>query len=128
MNDIPADGMAVFGEMHSAERTEAFRAALLSNAPGARMQRLAAEFVFGGLWANETLDRRSRSLVTLGALAALQIGEDLAGHVRVALANGVTPAEIEEAITHVAAYAGFPAALAAMRVAEPILHEDRPAG
>lgn len=116
-----AHGVAVFGTMHPTARTEQFAASAASAEPGGRMQRLAAGFVFGQLWGDEALDRRARSLVTLGVLVALDIGEDLGGHIRVALANGVTPTEIEEAITHAAAYAGFPRALAAMSVAKNIL-------
>jgi 4-carboxymuconolactone decarboxylase len=52
----------------------------------------------------------------LGALIAPRVGHEFANLVRVALANGLAEQEIEEAITHAAAYAGFPAAHAAMQV------------
>ena len=116
-------GVAVFGEMHPPARTEAFRMAANLTVPGGRMRRLAAEFIFGRLWDDKRLDRRSRSLVTLGALIAQRAGDEFGNHVRVALANGVTRQEIEEAITHAAAYAGFPAAHAAMGVAVRIFAE-----
>jgi 4-carboxymuconolactone decarboxylase len=84
---------------------------------------LAAEFVFGRIWNGEPLDRRRRSLVTLGVLIAHRGGEEFGNHVRVALKNGLTAQEIEEAITHAAPYAGFPAAHAAMQVAIRVFAE-----
>ncbi len=119
-----ARGVAVFGEMHPPARTAAFAAATDPAVPGGRMQALAAEFVFGHIWGDtERLDRRSRSLVTLGTLIALRSGDEFGNHVRVGLANGVTPGEIEEVITHASAYVGFPAARAAMVVAMRIFEE-----
>jgi 4-carboxymuconolactone decarboxylase len=117
-------GVAVFGEMHPPARTAAFAAATDPALLGGRMQALAANFVFGQIWGDtERLDRRSRSLVTLGALIALRTSEEFGNHVRVGLANGLTPAEIEEVITHASAYVGFPAARAAMIVATRIFDE-----
>jgi 4-carboxymuconolactone decarboxylase len=124
--DAVTRGVSVFGEMHPPERTEAFRAATNPSAPGGRMQSLAAEFVFGHIWSDDRLDRRSRSLVTMGVLIAQGAGEEFGNHVRVALANGLSPQEIEETITQAAAYAGFPAALAAMKVAIRIFAEGVP--
>ncbi len=117
-------GVAVFGEMQPPARTAAFAAATDPALPGGRMQALAANFVFGQIWGDtERLDRRSRSLVTLGALIALRTSEEFGNHVRVGLANGLTPAEIEEVIMHASAYVGFPAARAAMIVATRIFEE-----
>ncbi|WP_158811316.1 carboxymuconolactone decarboxylase family protein [Beijerinckia sp. L45] len=120
-----AHGVAVFGEMHPPARTAAFEAATDPATPGGRMQGLAAEFVFGQIWSDtQRLDRRARSLVTLGALIALRTGEEFSNHVRVGIANGLTRGEIEEVITHTAAYVGFPAARAAMIVAMRMFAED----
>ena len=123
--DPIARGVAVFGEMHPPARTAAFAAATDPAMPGGRMQRLAAEFVFGQIWGDtERLDRRSRSLVTLGALIALRTGDEFGNHVRVGITNGLSHGEIEEVITHSAAYVGFPAARAAMMVAARTFAED----
>lgn len=120
--DPVAHGIAVFGEMHPPARASAFRAATDPTVAGGRMQGFAAEFVFGRLWDDtERLDRRSRGLVTLGLLLALKMGDEFSNHVRVALANGLTAREIEEAIPHAAAYVGFPTAHAAMIVAARVL-------
>ena len=125
-----ARGVSVFGEMHPPARTAAFRAGTFTGVTGARMQRLAAEFVFGEVWGDDGLDRRSRSLVTLGILIAQRAGEEFGNHVHVALANGLDRQEIEEAITHAAAYAGFPAANSAMGVAKRVFDavDQREAG
>lgn len=65
--------------------------------------------VFETLWMRQGLDRRSRSLVTLGILLALRAFEEFKIHTVIAVKNGVTVAEIEEILYHATAYAGFPA-------------------
>lgn len=76
------------------------------------MQRgaLALDFVFDKLWSRPGLDRRSRSLVTLGILIALGQLDELKIHVIAAIRNGCTIKELEEALLHSTAYAGFPRA------------------
>jgi 4-carboxymuconolactone decarboxylase len=78
---------------------------------------------WGEVWGRDGLDRRSRSLVTLGVLVALRAHEELAVHVRGAVRNGLTPSEISEVLLHAAVYAGMPAAIAALQVAERALVE-----
>jgi alkylhydroperoxidase/carboxymuconolactone decarboxylase family protein YurZ len=78
---------------------------------------------WGEVRSREGLDRRGRSLVTLGVLVALRAHDELAAHVRGAIRNGLSPAEISEVLLHTAVYAGMPAALAALRVAERTLVE-----
>jgi 4-carboxymuconolactone decarboxylase len=77
--------------------------------------------VWGDVWARPGLDRKTRSCVTLAVLTALQCDAELALHVRAALRNGVTAAEISEVLLHTAVYAGVPAANHAFAVAEPVL-------
>lgn len=84
----------------------------------AELQRFVTEQVWGAVWTRPGLDRRSRSLLNLGMLTALRAHEELAGHVRGALANGLTREEIVEAIIHTAGYCGAPAALSAMRIVQ----------
>jgi 4-carboxymuconolactone decarboxylase len=74
---------------------------------------LALENVFARLWGRPGLDHRSRSLVTMGILIALRAHEELRVHTAIALANGLTVAELEEVVYHASGYAGFPAANAA---------------
>ena len=82
---------------------------------------LSLENVFGTLWTRPGLDRRSRSLVTLGILIALRASGEMAFHFPIALRNGLTREELEEVIYHATAYAGFPAATEASHVAAKVL-------
>ncbi len=82
---------------------------------------LSLDHVFGALWTRPGLDRRSRSLVTLGALIALRASDELKAHFRIARRNGLTLEEIEEVIYHMTAYAGYPAAVSARRSAREVL-------
>ena len=82
---------------------------------------LSIDHVFGALWTRPGLDRRARSLVTLGALIALRADEELKFHFPIALRNGLTIEEIEEVIYHIAGYAGFPAAATARKIGREVL-------
>jgi 3-oxoadipate enol-lactonase/4-carboxymuconolactone decarboxylase len=72
--------------------------------------------VWGDLWADPTLDRRTRSMITIAILAALG-RDELALHLRASLATGVTDAELAQVLQHVAIYAGVPAANHAFQTA-----------
>ncbi|MEU2258348.1 carboxymuconolactone decarboxylase family protein [Nocardia xishanensis] len=82
------------------------------------IQRFVTEHVWDAVWNRPGLDRRDRSLLNLGILTALRAHEELAGHVRGALNNGLTREEIVEAVIHTSGYCGAPAALSAMRVVQ----------
>lgn len=82
---------------------------------------LSMEYAFGTLWSREGLDRRSRSLVTLGILIALKASKELEYHFPIAMTNGLTKEELDEVIYHASAYAGFPAASEASHVAQEVL-------
>jgi 4-carboxymuconolactone decarboxylase len=91
------------------------------------LRHLSEEFPYASLWTRGTLTRRERSMVTIGMLVALSQHHELRGHLVGAINNGCTEQEIAEVITHACAYAGFPAAIAAMRTAEEVLRDIRPA-
>lgn len=84
---------------------------------GSGLQDFLTRYAWGEVWDRPGLDRRSRSLVTLGILIALRAEKEIAVHVRGALRNGLTSDEIEEVILHASVYAGVPAALEAVRTA-----------
>jgi 4-carboxymuconolactone decarboxylase len=88
---------------------------------GADMAQIALESAFGSIWARPGLERKYRSMVTIGVLVALHHPEELKNHVRAAVANGFTAKEIEEAIMHTIPYAGFPAASQGMNAAKAVL-------
>ncbi|GAA0903132.1 carboxymuconolactone decarboxylase family protein [Pseudonocardia zijingensis] len=89
--------------------------------------RPAQDWIAGAVWADvwtrEGLDRRTRSLVTMGILTALGRPTEFESHVRAALANGCTVEDIQELLLHTAPYCGAPAALDAFRRAERVLRE-----
>jgi 4-carboxymuconolactone decarboxylase len=77
------------------------------------------------LWERPGLSKRDRSLVTLAALIATYRPEQLESHLTRAIGNGVTREEITEVITHLAFYAGWPAAMSAAQVAYTVLVENQ---
>lgn len=87
------------------------------------VQEYVTESCWGAIWTREGLDLRTRSLVNLGMLTALNRMHELAVHVRGAVNNGCTRDEIREVLLQTAFYCGGPAALEAFRVAERVLDE-----
>jgi 4-carboxymuconolactone decarboxylase len=87
------------------------------------MQELVTEFCWGVVWAMDGLPKRTKSLLNLVMLTALNRLTELGVHVRGALNNGVTEAEIQEALLQTAVYVGMPAALESFRVAERVINE-----
>lgn len=87
------------------------------------LQELVTEYCWGEVWGREQLDRRTRSLVNLSMLTALNRQAELALHLRGALANGCTPLEIREVLLQTAIYCGVPAAIEAFRTAGEVLAE-----
>ena len=81
---------------------------------------LSETVLYGDVWERPGLSKRDRSLITLAALTAMYRGDQLSGHIERALANGVTRAEIGELVTHLAFYAGWPAAMTAGRIARKV--------
>ena len=82
---------------------------------------LSIDHVFGSLWTRPGLNRRDRSLITLGALIAMRATDELRFHMPIALRNGLTVEEIEEVVYHLTGYAGFPAANAARSIDREVL-------
>jgi 4-carboxymuconolactone decarboxylase len=87
------------------------------------MQELVTQYCWGDVWGRPGLDRKSRSLLNLGMIAALNRSEELATHVRGAITNGLTKEEICEAFLQVAVYCGMPAGLGAFKVARQVFKE-----
>jgi 4-carboxymuconolactone decarboxylase len=90
----------------------------------ADFQDLITRYAWGEIWSRPSLDRRTRSMLTLTALTALGHERELAMHVRAARRNGLTPDEIKEVLLHAAVYCGVPAANRAFAVAGEALAED----
>jgi 4-carboxymuconolactone decarboxylase len=93
-------------------------------ANGADFQRLATMHTFGDSWPRtDVLDTRTRALVSVTIAATLGTLEPLRGQLRIALNNGVTPAEIVEAFIHIEAYAGAARAFEGYQVARQVFAE-----
>jgi 3-oxoadipate enol-lactonase/4-carboxymuconolactone decarboxylase len=86
-------------------------------------QDLITRYAWGEIWSRPGLDRRMRSAITLTALIALGHHEELALHLRAALRNGLTQAEINEILLQSAIYCGVPAANSAFRIAHSVFDE-----
>jgi len=76
---------------------------------------------WGDVWQRPGLDLKTRSLITVAMLTALGKQHELKGHVRGALNNGVTPAELQEVLLHAAVYCGVPSAVDAFRTAAGVV-------
>ncbi|MEU1851457.1 4-carboxymuconolactone decarboxylase [Streptomyces sp. NPDC019990] len=87
-------------------------------------QEFLTRYAWGEIWDRPGLDRRTRSCVTLTALIAGGHLDELAGHTRAALRNGLTPAEIKEVLLQAAVYCGVPAANSAFKVAQQVIREE----
>jgi 4-carboxymuconolactone decarboxylase len=80
-------------------------------------QKLVTEYCWGEVWTRPGLDRRSRSMLNLGMLTALNRPNELRLHLRGALNNGLTRDEIKEILLQTCIYCGIPAGLEAFKVA-----------
>ncbi|OBZ14956.1 gamma-carboxymuconolactone decarboxylase [Bacillus sp. FJAT-27264] len=78
------------------------------------------DVLFGDVWRRTELSLRERSLITVAALIAGGQSEQLPYHLRLARENGLTEGELVEAITHLAFYAGWPRAAAALQIAKEV--------
>ena len=82
------------------------------------------EHAWGSTWQREgVLERKTRSLITLAMLTALKCPTELKGHIRGAINNGCTVAEIQETLLHSLPYCGAPTAQEAFRAAQEVLDD-----
>ena len=128
MTDTPPEqdpydeGMKVRREVLGDEHVD--RAVANTNAFTQPFQDLITRYAWGSVWSREGLDRRTRSCITLALMCALGHEDELAMHVRAALRNGLTAADISEVLLHTAIYAGVPAANSALKIAQAVLEQE----
>jgi 4-carboxymuconolactone decarboxylase len=90
------------------------------------IQELATKAAWGLVWSRPGISHQWRSVLNLGMLVALNMPHELKLHIRTALRNGLTRAQVSECLLQTAIYCGFPAALAAFRLMqEAFAEEDR---
>jgi len=87
-------------------------------------QRILTEYCWGEVWTRQVLTNKQRSLNNLCIIATLNRAAEFEMHVRGALKNGCTPAEIRDTLIQVAVYAGIPAGVEAFRIARKVLTEE----
>lgn len=87
------------------------------------MQELVTEYCWGEIWNRPGLDRRTRSIINLAMLTALNRPHEIKLHVVGALNNGLSKAEISEIFLQTAIYCGVPAAIDSFRVAREVFKE-----
>ncbi len=87
------------------------------------LQELVTEYCWGTVWARPGLSRRDRSLLNLGMLTALNRPHEVRIHIRGALNNGLTQAQIIEAFLQAGVYCGVPAAVDSVRIAQAVFAE-----
>ena len=86
-------------------------------------QQITTQWCWGYAWSRDTLDRKTRSLLNLAMLTALNRPAEIRLHVRGAVNNGVTVDEIRETLLHATVYCGIPAGLDAFKAANEVLKE-----
>jgi 4-carboxymuconolactone decarboxylase len=86
-------------------------------------QELVTEFAWGLCWGDDTLDRRQRSMLNLGMLAALGRMHEFELHFRGAITNGLSRDELKAILTQITAYCGVPAGVECFRIARKVLAE-----
>jgi len=87
------------------------------------MAEWSTEFCWGALWTRPGVDRRTRSIVNLSMIAAINRPHELKLHVKAALKNGLTKDEIKEIFLQVAVYCGVPAGIDSFRIAKEAFKE-----
>jgi len=87
------------------------------------MQELVTEYCWGAVWGRDGLPRKTRSMLNLAMLSALNRPHELKMHIKGALTNGVSKDEIREVLLQVAIYCGIPAGVDSFRIAREAFAE-----
>jgi 4-carboxymuconolactone decarboxylase len=98
------------------------------NAFNEDFQELITRYAWGEIWSRPGLPRKTRSMITLAMMVALNRADEFRLHLRAALNNGLTPDEIKEVLLQTAIYCGVPAANTAFHIAKEILEEPKKLG
>ncbi len=87
------------------------------------LQEIVTQYCWGEVWGREGLDKRTRSIINLAMISALNRPHELKLHVKGAITNGLTKDEIREVLLQVAIYCGIPCGVDSFRVAKEALAE-----
>ncbi len=86
-------------------------------------EKVVTDYTWGFIWGDDTLDRRTRSILNLGMLAALGRTEEFELHFRGAINNGLTRDELKAVLHQIAMYCGVPCGVTSFRIARRVLAE-----
>jgi 4-carboxymuconolactone decarboxylase len=87
------------------------------------LQEFVTTYCWGEIWGREGLPKKTRSIINLAMITALNRPHELKLHVRGALNNGLTEDEIKEVLLQTAVYCGVPAAIDSFRVAKEVIED-----
>ncbi len=87
------------------------------------LQEIVTQYCWGEIWGRPGLDKKTRSLLNLAMLSALNRPHEVKMHIKGALTNGVTKEEIREVFLQVAIYCGVPAGVDSFRIAKEVFTE-----
>ena len=87
------------------------------------LQELVTQYCWGEIWGRPGLDRKTRSLINLAMISALNRPHEIKMHIKGALNNGLTKDQIQEVFLQVAIYCGVPAAVDSFRLAREVFQE-----
>lgn len=116
-------GQKIIREMMGEESAERLLASAASGTFGSAVAGYAIDQAFGEIWTRPGLDRKARSLVSMAVMIALRQPNEFAIHMNIALNNGLTLDEIEEALIQTLPYVGFPAVATALVAADKVIQE-----
>ena len=121
IGDLFAEGLALRRQVLGPEYVD--RSVNSANDFMMAFQHITTEWCWGYAWGRETLDLKTRSMLNLAMLTALNRAAEIKLHVRGAINNGVTVEEIKEVLLHATVYCGIPAGLDAFKAANEVLTE-----
>lgn len=123
MDAREANGKKVVGKLLGEDFANGIEAHVNSGGFGSTAGRLALGFAFNDVWDRPGLPWREKSLLTIGALVALGTFEELKNHLNAGMNNGLTAEDLENALTQLIPYVGFPTIAVALRAAGEVLQE-----
>ncbi|MBX3575339.1 MAG: carboxymuconolactone decarboxylase family protein [Pseudomonadota bacterium] len=121
IGDLFAEGLQLRRQVLGAEYVD--RSMKSANDFMMTFQHITTEWCWGYAWGRDTLDLKTRSMLNLAMLTALNRAAEIKLHVRGAVNNGVTVDEIKEVLLHATVYCGIPAGLDAFKAANEVLTE-----
>lgn len=121
IGDLFAEGLQLRRQVLGAEYVD--RSMKSANDFMMTFQHITTEWCWGYAWGRDTLDLKTRSMLNLAMLTALNRAAEIKLHVRGAVNNGVTVEEIKEVLLHATVYCGIPAGLDAFKAANEVLTE-----